>query len=377
MFGRSIRLFKLFGFTVKIDLSWIIIALLVTWSLAAGLFPQQYKNLSVQTYWMMGIIGALGLFGSIIFHEMCHSLVARRYGLPMKGITLFIFGGVAEMDEEPENPKTEFMMAVAGPLSSIALAIGFYLIYLLGKQGLWSEPINGVIGYLGLINGILAAFNMVPAFPLDGGRVLRAALWRWKNNIKWATRRASQVGSGFGMFLIIMGVFSVIAGNFIGGMWWFLIGMFLRGAANMSYQQILTRQALEGEPISRFMEPNPVTVSPSTTIQDLVENYVYKYHFKLFPVVDGDKLVGCISTREIKQIPREEWATRTVADVKTKCSSENTIHPEEDSVKALGIMRKINGSRLLVVDNSHLVGIVSLKDLLRFLSLKVELEEQV
>lgn len=376
MFGKSIKLFKLFGFTVKVDMSWIIIALLVTWSLAAGLFPGQYKDLPVRTYWLMGILGALGLFASIIFHEFSHSLVARRYGLPMKGITLFIFGGVAEMDDEPPSAKAEFMMAIAGPASSIVLAIGFYIVSLVGKGGLWPSPLNGVIQYLALINIILAAFNMVPAFPLDGGRVLRAALWSWKNNIKWATRMASQIGSGFGVFLIALGVVAVLTGNLIGGIWWFLIGMFVRGAAQMSYQQVIIRQALEGEPISRFMEPNPVTVPPSITIQELIDEYVYKHHFKMFPVLDNGKLSGCVTTRQVKEIPREEWSQRVVGDLMGQCSEENTITPDTDSMKALSIMRKSDASRLLVVDGDRLVGIVSLKDMLKFLSLKVELEEE-
>ncbi|RJP65892.1 MAG: CBS domain-containing protein [Candidatus Abyssobacteria bacterium SURF_17] len=376
MFGKSIKLFKLFGFSVKVDMSWIIIAILVAWSLSVGLFPHQFKGLAARTYWLMGIVGALGLFASIIFHEMCHSLVARQFGLPMKGITLFIFGGVAEMDDEPPSAKAEFMMAIAGPISSIVLAVGFYAVSLLGKSAPWPGPVTGVLQYLGMINGLLAAFNLVPAFPLDGGRVLRAALWSWKKNIKWATRKAAAAGSAFGLVLIILGVFNVLAGRFVGGMWWFLIGMFLRGAANTSYQQLVIRQALEGEPIRRFMEPNPVTVPPSITINELVEDYVYKYHFKMFPVTEEGKLVGCVSTRQVKEIPREEWSQRTVGELQVACSDENTIEPDADSVKALSRMRKTDGSRLMVVENGRVVGIVSLKDLLQFLSLKVELEEE-
>jgi Zn-dependent protease/predicted transcriptional regulator len=375
MFGKRITLFKLFGFSVRIDMSWLIIAALITWSLAANAFPHFYKGLSTQTYWLMGIVGALGLFVSIVFHEMCHSLVARRYGLRMKGITLFIFGGVAEMDDEPPSARAELMMAIAGPASSIILALGFGVIYLFGKLAAWPPPINGVIGYLGMINGVLAAFNLVPAFPLDGGRVLRALLWSWKDNVKWATRVASRIGSGFGLVLIILGVWNILLGNLIGGIWWFLIGMFVRGAANMSYQQLLTRQALEGEPVSRFMERNPVTVSSSISLEDLIENYIYKFHFKMFPVVEDGKLVGCISTREVKEIPRGEWPQRTVGELLTQCSVENTIRPDADSMQALSKMRKTGASRLVVVEGDRLVGIISLKDMLKFLSLKVELEE--
>ncbi len=375
MFGKRLTLFKLFGFSVRVDLSWVVIALLVSWSLASGFFPDRYKNLPVSMYWIMGLLGALGLFVSIIFHELCHSLVARRYGLEMKGITLFIFGGVAEMDDEPPSARAEFMMAAAGPASSIVLALFFYMAARFGKSAMWPGPVSGVLGYLAFINGLLAFFNLFPAFPLDGGRILRAALWSWKDNIRWATRVSSRIGAGFGLFLIIMGVLRVLTGDFVGGMWSSLIGMFLRGAATMSYQQLLTRQALHGEPVSRFMQPNPITAPPHISLRDFVEDYVYRYHFKMFPVVDGDRLIGCISTRQIKDIPREEWPHHTVGEVAAQCSAANTIPYFADSVRAIATMSKTGASRLMVLDGDRLVGVVSLKDMLKFLSLKVELED--
>jgi Zn-dependent protease/CBS domain-containing protein len=375
MFGRRITLFTLFGFAVRIDLSWIFIAILVTWSLSVGFFPFHYKDLSSQTYWMMGIVGAIGLFASIVVHEFAHSLVARKFGMPMKGITLFIFGGVAEMEDEPPSAKAEFMMAIVGPLTSIGLALIFYGIFQFGEEA-WSTPVNGVFGYLALINGILAAFNLIPAFPLDGGRVLRAVLWGAKKNIRWATRITSGIGSAFGVFLIIMGLLSLFTGNLIGGMWWVLIGIFLQSAARMGYQQLITRKVLEGELVRRFMKTDPVTVSPSTSIRDLVENYIYQYHYKLFPVVEGGRLVGCITTREVKNVPRDQWEVKTVNEVATGCSADNTIEPDADAMKAISAMHRTGLSRLMVTENNRLVGIIALKDLMRLLSLKVELEEQ-
>lgn len=374
MFGKRMTLFKLFGFAVHVDLSWIVIAVLVTWSLAAGLFPFQYRGLSPETYWIMGLAGALGLFGSIVFHEMSHSLVARRFGIPMKGITLFIFGGVAEMDDEPPSPRAEFTMAIAGPLSSIFLAIAFYAVYIFGARSGWPAPVNGVTGYLGVINAILAVFNLVPAFPLDGGRVFRSILWGWRNDLRWATRVSSTFGSAFGIFLIFVGVLNALRGNFIGGVWQFLIGMFLRDAARMSYQQLLARQALEGERVRRFMQADPVAVSPSITLAQLVDDYVYRHQHKLFPVVQNGELAGCIDLDQVKEIPRHEWAYRTVGEVAKRCSVDRTISPEADAVKALSKMNRSGNSRLLVVDQGRLIGILSLKDLLRFLSLKIELE---
>jgi len=374
MLGRRIKLFKLFGFEVKIDLSWIIIAILITWSLAIGFFPFRYRNLPIQTYWTMGVIGAIGFFLSVIFHEIFHSLVARRFGIPMKGITLFIFGGVSEMGEEPPSAKSEFLVAMVGPLSSIAIALACYGIHLLGL-GRWPISIDGVVLYLAYINSLLAAFNLLPAFPLDGGRMLRAALWALKKNLRWATRIASRIGSGFAFLLMSLGVFQFFfTGNLIGGIWSFLIGVFLQGAARTSYQQVLIRRALEGEQVRRFMKTDPLTVPPSASLRQLVEDYIYKYHFKMFPVTEGpDKLIGCVTTKQLEGVPREEWDLKTVRDVATQCSLENTIEPQADAMKALSLMAQTGSSRLIVIDGNRMVGVVTLKDMLKFLSLKLEL----
>jgi Zn-dependent protease/CBS domain-containing protein len=374
MFGKQFRLFQLVGFEVKIDPSWIIIALLVSWSLSVGYFPHKYLNYSTRTYWLMGIAGAVGLFMSIIAHEMTHSIVARRYGIPIRGITLFLFGGVAEMDEEPKGAVDEFIMAVMGPISSAMIGLACYGIYLFGRYVGWPYPVSGVILYLAMINGLLAAFNLLPAFPLDGGRMLRAALWHIKGNLKWATRVSAGIGSGFGLFLIFYGVFHFITGQFIAGMWLFLIGMFLKNAAEASYQQLITLRTLEGEPLWRFMNTSPVTVPPNLTIDNLVEDYIYTYHHKLYPVVADGRLTGCITTRRIKEIPRDQWPHTTVDDVATSCNPDNTIGPDADATEALSKMRRTNSGRLMVVDRDRLLGIVSLKDMMAFLSLKIELE---
>lgn len=376
MFGKRLTIFKLFGFEVKLDLSWLILGLLITWTLAKGLFPNFHEGLSTATYWIMGIAGALGLLFSIVFHELWHSLIARRFGLPMKGITLFIFGGVAEMTEEPPSPKAEFFMAVSGPLSSIVLGFLLFGAVFLGETAGWSQPFLGVIDYLAWINLILAGFNLIPAFPLDGGRVLRSILWGWKDDIRWATNISSKIGSGFGFALIILGVLEAISGNFIGGAWMFLIGMFIRGASQMSYQQIVIRRALEGEKVSRFMVDDPVTVSPSTRLDDLVEDYIYTYHYKMYPVVDSGKLIGCVELKQVKDVPREERSEKTVEGIMKSCSPENTVRPDEDAVKALSIMKQKNRSRLMVVDDHKLVGVVALKDMLEFLNIKVDLDSK-
>ncbi|MDH7513388.1 MAG: site-2 protease family protein [Clostridiales bacterium] len=374
MFGKSITLIKLFGFEVKIDFSWLILGLLITWTLAKGFFPNSYKGLPASTYWLMGGAGAIGLLVSIVFHELWHSLVARRFGLPIKGITLFIFGGVAEATEEPAHPRAEFFMAVAGPLSSIFFGLVLLALGYFGGTGGWPRPVIGVINYLGFLNLILAGFNLLPAFPLDGGRVLRAVLWGWKDNIRWATRIASQIGAAFGLVLIVVGVVEFVIGNVIGGVWMFLIGMFMRGASQSAYKQLLMRRALEGESVRKFMKEDPVTVSPKISLLELVEDYIFKYHFKMYPVVEDGKLLGCVTLKLVKEVPKDEWPSRRVGDLTLQCTEENTVSPQEDAMKALALMNRANASRLMVVEGGRLVGVIALKDMMKFLSLKLDLE---
>ena len=205
--------------------------------------------------------------------------------------------------------------------------------------------------------------------------MLRSILWGIKGNLRWATRISSWVGSGFGIVLIALGVFSFFSGNFIGGMWWFLIGIFLYSAAKMSYQQLLTRRALEGESVRRFMKTDPVTVTPDMPIDRLVEEYVYVFHHKMYPVVsDSDRVDGCVTTRQIKEVPRDEWNQKRVKDIEVPCSEDNTIEPDADAIEALSLMSRTGTSRLIVKEGDRLLGVVSLKDMLKFLSLRVELD---
>ncbi len=374
MFKNRYTLFKLLGFEVRVDLSWVILAFIVTWTLAEGLFPRYQEDLPRHVYWLMGIAGAAGLFASIVFHELCHSLVARRYGMPMRGITLFIFGGVAEMESEPPGPTAELMMALAGPASSIFLSGALFGLSAGARAADFPATVVSVLSYTALINAILAGFNLVPAFPLDGGRVLRALLWKWKKSLPWATHIASNIGSGFGTVLIILGIFQIFMGSLVGGIWWFLIGMFLREISQSSYRQVIVREMLEGEKVKRFMRPDPVTVPPHISIRDFVENYVYTHHFKMFPVVDEGELEGCITAKQIKNIPREEWDRNTVAEIAQKCDNLNTVDPETDATRALEIMNRNGISRMMVVRDGSLEGVITLKDLLGFLSSKLDLE---
>jgi CBS domain-containing protein len=262
---------------------------------------------------------------------------------------------------------------VAGPISSFVLAVFFYLI-LISTRTVWPEPVGAVLLYLASINGLLGVFNLLPAFPLDGGRILRSALWRIKGNLRWATRVASFIGAGFGAGMIFLGIVTFVGGNVLGGIWWFLIGLFLRNASRMSYKQLVIRRALEGEHVDTFMKPELVTVPPSTTLAELMDKYVYKYHYKMFPVVDNEKLLGVVTINQLKEIPKEEWGRRTVSEIAGTCTDGNTIEPHADATKALEKMNKTGNSRLIVLEQGKLVGILALKDMLKFLSIKLDFE---
>jgi CBS domain-containing protein len=278
------------------------------------------------------------------------------------------------MEDEPANAKTEFLMAIVGPLSSAVLGGILVGIARAGIAAHWPMSVWGVLQYLGWLNFLLAIFNMIPAFPLDGGRVFRSILWAAKGDLRWSTRVAAAFGSGFGILLILLGLATFVMGNFVMGIWYFLIGLFVRSAAQMSYRQVLIRRALSGEPITRFMEPNPVVVPPSVSVRELVDNYFYRYHYRMFPVAFDSTLVGCVTTKQIRDLPREQWDRYTVQDILAPCSTENVIAPNTDAMQALSIMNRTGNSRLMVVDGDRLVGIVTLKDMLKFLDLKMDLE---
>jgi Zn-dependent protease/predicted transcriptional regulator len=375
MAKHQVTLFEIAGFAVKVDWSWAILAMLIAWSLAQGFFPSLYEGLPTAAYWWMGVAGVIGLFLSILLHELSHSVVARYYGLPIRGITLFIFGGVAELEEEPLSPRIEFRMAIAGPLLSVALAGLFYLAVLLGQALGWAEAVVGVARYLATLNLILAVFNLIPAFPLDGGRVLRAYLWhRWRD-MRRATRVAANAGIGFSVVLMGIGILSVVSGDLGTGIWWILIGLFLRNAAMGSYYDLRTRQAIKGRTVRDFMSGSPIAVSPYLSIRQLAEDFVLRHHHEFFPVVEAGRILGAISMREIKDLPRDRWDSTRVGDLMIGVSDANMVEARTDAMAALLLMQKRGASRLMVIDGGILVGILSLKDLLKQLSLQLEIED--
>jgi len=376
MFGRRIPLFEVFGFSVRLDPSWFLLAILIAWSLGgeSGYFRSAHEGLSPVSYWVMGAVAALGLFVSIVLHELAHSVMARRFGLAIKGITLFIFGGVAEMTEEPKSPGAEFLVSVAGPMASVVIAASCFGVGQMLRAAGVSAAVHGVVAFLAWMNMALVLFNLVPAFPLDGGRMLRALLWRVRGDLTWATKITAGIGSFFGLALMALGVFSVVRGDFIGGLWRFVLGLFLRQAAQSSRRFQLARRLLEGEAVRDFMSDPPQTVSRHLPLRDFVESYLYRRGPELFPVVQDDVLVGSIDLESVKQVPQEEWDRQSVGTVAKALDSSPLIDPGTDALAALAALRSMPGGRALVVEDGRLLGLVSLQDLARLVALKGELE---
>lgn len=381
MFGRRWHLFRLAGIPIRADANWLIIFALVTISLAEY-FPQLIRDyypgttsgLLRRDYWLMGLIASLLFFVCIVLHELGHALVARSRGIPIKGITLFVFGGVSELGAEPPTAAAEFEMAVAGPAVSVVLGVGLVLLAKVGLQQGWAHPVVIVMAYLGEMNLFLGVFNLIPAFPLDGGRVFRSIVWWLTGSLKRATRWAAASGQLFSWLFIAYGVLLMFQGNWLGGVWIGLIGMFLNSAAKQSYQQVIMRQLLQGEPVRRFMNTEPIVVPPDLDLRRWVEDYVYRYHRKLFPVATNGHLEGVIGTQALTHYPRNEWPQHTVAEAMRHDIRPISISPDSDALEAFSKMQQTGSSRLLVTEGDKLVGIVSLKDLLRFLHLKLQLE---
>ncbi|MBF2018447.1 MAG: site-2 protease family protein [Rivularia sp. T60_A2020_040] len=376
---QGFRLGSLFGFEIRIDLSWLLIFFLILWTLTVNLFPANYPGLSGSTYIVMGITGTVLFFVSLVLHELSHSLVARTKGIPVEGITLFAFGGVSRTRMDAETPGDEFQIAGIGPLTSLGLAGLFGLISYIGEGAGWSVVVTGVAAYLAWINIILAAFNLLPGFPLDGGRLFRATLWKFTNNLKKATRIASIGGRLLGFGLITWGflqLFSPVP-DFIGGLWLIVIGWFLNNAAESSYQDLLIRSMLERLRVREVATLNPETVPASLTLQELMDEYFFNRSYQSFPVMENDRPIGLVTLNQVKQVPRDEWNRRTVRDIMLPVGMGITVHLGDNMMQVVEKMREARSQRLLVTNNGNLQGIISATDLANTLQRQREFGEDI
>jgi len=368
---RGVVSANVFGVRVGVDSSWILLAALIAWSLAVGVFPDLYKGLPASSYWGMAAVTVAGLGVSIVLHELAHTFVGRALGIPVGSVTLFVFGGVSELTEEPHAPRSELLMAIAGPLMSALLGAGFLGLSRALPAGTPAET-AGVLHYLGVVNLTLAVFNMLPAFPLDGGRVLRALLWMWRGDLHKATRTAARWGESIGVGMMIVGALAALTGQVVGGLWWVVLGLFLRSMAKSYAQDVETRHALGGVAVRELMTPDPVTAPADMSVADFVETRLRRLHHEIFPVVDGDRLVGAAGFREAKAVDQAAWPTTRLGDVCTPASQVAAVDAGMDAADAVRRMQQADRGRLLVMDGDRLVGVLALKDLLGQLRFRSE-----
>jgi Zn-dependent protease/predicted transcriptional regulator len=362
--GSNVRLGRIAGIEFGVNWSWIVVFALIVWTLASGIFPSTNPGLSKGTHIAMAIVAAFFFFLSILLHEFGHALRARREGIEIDGITLWLFGGVARFKGSFRTPGAEFRVAIAGPLVSLLLGGVFVGIALI--PGLPSA-VDGVVSWLGYINLSLLVFNLIPAPPLDGGRVLHSILWRARGDFVWATRTAANVGRAFGYLLIAGGIAMLIFESSFSGAWLAFLGWFLLNAATSEARYLLTQQALNGLRVRDVMTPNPVVVAPDTTLGELMDNVMISQRHTTYPVVDHGKVVGLLPFRCVANVPRREWDTRRVRDCLISLDRVPVLREDEEAVDALAELSQSDGGHGLVVSNGDLAGIVSTSDLGRAL----------
>jgi Zn-dependent protease/predicted transcriptional regulator len=370
---KGFKLFKVIGIQISLDYTWFIIFALVAWTLSQGYFPSVVPGLAMWIYIAMGVVSSLLLFASILLHELSHSYVANRLGMDIRGITLFIFGGIAELSREPDDPRMELKIAIAGPIASVVLAILFWLI----KEGLTAMAlfplVASICSYLVIINIVVVIFNMIPGFPLDGGRVLRAIWWMKSGNLQRATMVAGRVGKGFALFLIFFGILQTFTGNIIGGLWMVFIGIFLQQAAESGYREVLIRNSLSGIRVGDVMTREVVTVHPDDSLQVIVDDYLFRHHCVGFPVVAASRLVGMLNLGDIRAVPKEKWRETRVRDVMEPVTQHSIASPEETAIEVLSKMAALGVGRFPVVRGGELVGIISRRDIMKLMAFKREL----
>ena len=367
----SWRIFTIFGIEIKIDSSWIFIFGVITWALAGHYFPSQYPQWPLWQYWLVGLITSLLLFSSVLAHELTHSLVARSRGEEVRSITLFLFGGVAEISEEPGTPAKEFAIALVGPISSLIISALFFGLWY-GMQGI-NEPIAAIARYLTIINLILALFNMVPGFPLDGGRVLRAIAWKATGNLKRATRIASVTGQVIAFLLIFVGIWQILRGFFFNGLWIALIGWFIHSAAVRGYRQVLIQETLKDVRAKDLMDTAFETIDGSISVQTLMEDHILKKKERSFLVTEADTLAGIVCLEDVKAVPAEKRAETAVREIMTPRGKLEAVSPDADGNQVLARLASGKINQVPVVQGNEIKGLVCRTDILDFIHLRSEL----
>jgi Zn-dependent protease/CBS domain-containing protein len=364
----SIRLFKIAGIDIDINISWIIILVLLTWSLATGWFSVLYPGWSTATYWLVSLISALLLFVSVLLHELAHSLVARMRGISVKSITLFIFGGVSNIEQEPTSPGIEFQLAFVGPLVSLLIG-GIAFLLSLPLRGV-NSPLTAILSYLAITNVLLGIFNLIPGFPLDGGRVLRSIIWEATGSLQSATRVATMVGQVIAYLFIFWGIWLFFGGNVLNGIWIGFIGWFLLLSAQSANSQSMLQAMFRGVTVGEVMNPTPTTVPANISLQELVDNYFLPRGLRSALVIQDDQLAGLITLGDIRHVPREQWGQVPVSHVMIPLDRLHVVSPQQNLNDVLPLMVSRDVNQLPVMENGRLVGVVSRDAIMRYLEVR-------
>lgn len=363
---------RIVGVPIQVHYTWLFAIGLITWSLSVGFFPNQFRGWDVGTYWLVGVISAVALFASVLVHELSHSLLALARGLGVHSITLFIFGGVSRVSEEAEDPTDEFVIAAIGPLTSFALAVGFWVAQQLLRPG--NTPLGAVLMYLTAINALLGAFNMMPGFPLDGGRVLRSVIWAVTGSLHRATTIASYFGQAIGLTLIVLGGAQILSGNFLGGLWIGLIGWFLNRGAESSRRQLVVREALHGLRVLDLMDRDLDIAGPDMSVHEFVVGHVVRRGKRALPVVENGRVLGIVSLTDAKELPPRDWVRTPVRAIMTRAPLK-IVSPQADASHALSLLLEGDLNQLPVLTNDgRLVGLLTRSEILRVVQVRRELE---
>ena len=390
---RGFHLGRLFGININIDWSWLFIFLLITWHLST-LFGSFHPDWDIVLRWGTAVIASLLFFASVLAHELAHSLMAMAQGIPVRNITLFLFGGVSNIQREPPSPKAEFLITIVGPITSIVLGVLFILlarlttgpmdVTLAEPTQVFAElnPLSTLLFWLGPINIVLGLFNLIPGFPLDGGRILRSLLWAITDNLRQATRWASWVGQAIAWLMIVSGI-AMIFGvtipffgtGFLNGLWLAFIGWFLNSASIQSYQQVVLQDVLDDVPVTRIMRPNPPTVPPDISISSLVHDYVMTTDDHAFPVEENGRLLGLVTLEDVRGVPRDQWDVTLVRQVMTPANQLITINSDDSADEALNKLRERDVRQLPVLRNGELAGLLRRRDIVKWLQLQARGED--
>jgi Zn-dependent protease len=360
----TISLGRVLGIPIGVDYSWFLIFALLTWSLATSYFPAEFMGWPVTQYWIVGAVTVVFMFGSVLLHELGHSVVALRYKIPVRSITLFIFGGVAQIGAEPPSAISEFWIAIAGPVTSFALALIFGLLQsIVGSLA----PLLAIAKYLAYINGALGLFNLIPGFPLDGGRVFRAILWGTTHSLRKATIIAANVGRLVAYLFILFGVWQIFTGNFGNGLWIAFIGWFLETAASSQIHQQTIHDLLAGHHVEDAMRRDYTSIPPNTPLEQLINQHILGTGKRSLVVKQDDRVLGLLTLHNVKSIPSSNWSTSTAAQVMIPLEKIKWIRPEAELVDALGEMDRDGVNQLPVMVGDQILGVLGRDDVINFL----------